>query len=159
MGAMASQITRLTIVYSTVIQAQIKEVIKAPRHWRGIPRPLAGNSPPTDEFPSQRPVMRSFGVFFDLHLNQRLSKQPWGWWLETPSRSLWRHHNDYLSMQWRHISPARQPNILSSQIFCPESVAKYDTAQIRKHDCTHIHMHKLTHRHVHKLIGPWEMRL
>ena len=32
----------------------------------------AGNSPLTGEFPSQRPVTRSFGVFFDL--NKRLSK-------------------------------------------------------------------------------------
>ena len=24
-------------------------------------------------------------------LNKRLSKQSWGWWFETPSRSLWRH--------------------------------------------------------------------
>ena len=37
MGPMASQVTSLTIVYSTVIQAQIKENIKAPRHW-----PLCG---------------------------------------------------------------------------------------------------------------------
>ena len=29
----------------------------------------------TGEFPSQRPVTRSFGVFFDLRLNKRLSKQ------------------------------------------------------------------------------------
>ena len=29
-------------------------------------------------------------VFFDLHLNKRLSKQSWGWWFETP---LWRHCN------------------------------------------------------------------
>ena len=28
----------------------------------------AGNSPVTGEFPSQRPVTQSFGVFFDLHL-------------------------------------------------------------------------------------------
>ena len=33
MGAMASQITSLAIVYSNVIQTQIKENIKAPRHW------------------------------------------------------------------------------------------------------------------------------
>ena len=38
-----------------------------------------GNSPITGKFPSQRPVMRSFDVFFDLHLNKRLSKQ-----IETP---------------------------------------------------------------------------
>ena len=25
---------------------------------------------------------------------KRLSKQSWGWWLETPSRPLWRHRND-----------------------------------------------------------------
>ena len=41
----------------------------------------------------QRPVMRSFDVFFDLCLNKRLSKQPWGWWFETRWRSLWRHCN------------------------------------------------------------------
>ena len=35
----------------------------------------AGNSPVTDEFPSQKPVARSFGIFFDLRLNKRLSKQ------------------------------------------------------------------------------------
>ena len=33
------------------------------------------NSPVTGEFPSQRPMTRSFYVFFDLRLNKRLSKQ------------------------------------------------------------------------------------
>ena len=40
---------------------------------------FAGNSPVTGEFPAQRPVMRSFDVFFDLRLNERLSKQSWSW--------------------------------------------------------------------------------
>ena len=53
----------------------------------------AGNSPATGEFPAQRPVTQSFDVFFDLHLNKRLSEQRWGWWFETPSRPLWRHYN------------------------------------------------------------------
>ena len=53
----------------------------------------AGNSPVTGEFPSQRPVTRNFDVVFDLRPNKRLSKQSWGWWFETPSRSLWRHCN------------------------------------------------------------------
>ena len=44
-----------------------------------------GNSPVTGELPSQRQVPRSFDVFFDLLLNKLLSKQPWGWWFETPS--------------------------------------------------------------------------
>ena len=52
-----------------------------------------GNSPVTGEFPSQRPVTRSFDVFFDQRLHKRLSKQSWGWWFETPSRSFWRHYN------------------------------------------------------------------
>ena len=55
----------------------------------------AGNSPVNGEFPSQRPVTRSLDVFFYLRLNKRLSKQSWGWWFETPSRSLWCHFNDY----------------------------------------------------------------
>ena len=46
----------------------------------------------TGEFPSQRPVMQSFDVFFDLCLNKCLIKQTWGWWFETPSRSLWWCH-------------------------------------------------------------------
>ena len=52
-----------------------------------------GNSPVLGEFPTQRPVTRSFDVFFDLHPNKRLSKQWWGWWFETLSCPLWRHHN------------------------------------------------------------------
>ena len=35
----------------------------------------AGNLPDPGEFPAQRPVTRSFDVFFDLRLNKRLSKQ------------------------------------------------------------------------------------
>ena len=56
----------------------------------------AGNSPVSGEFPSQRPVTRNFDIFFDLGLNKPLSKQLWGWWFETPSRSLWRHGNTRL---------------------------------------------------------------
>ena len=53
----------------------------------------AGNSPVAGEFPTQRPVARSFYVFFDLRLNKRLSKQWWGWWFETLSSPLWRHRS------------------------------------------------------------------
>ena len=53
----------------------------------------AGNSPVTGF--TQRPVARSFDVFFDLCLNKRLSKQSLGWWFETPSGSfIWRYCND-----------------------------------------------------------------
>ena len=40
----------------------------------------AGNSPVTGEFPAQWPMTRSFDVFFNLSLNERLSKQWWGRW-------------------------------------------------------------------------------
>ena len=33
-----------------------------------------GNSPVTGDFPAQRPVTRSFEVFYDLHLSKRLNK-------------------------------------------------------------------------------------
>ena len=60
----------------------------------------AGNSLVPGEFPAQRPVTRSFDVFFDLHPNKRLSKQWWGCWFDTPSRPLLRHSNvvEYLSI-------------------------------------------------------------
>ena len=35
----------------------------------------AGNSPVPGEFPTQRPVTRSFDVYFDLRSDKRLSKQ------------------------------------------------------------------------------------
>ena len=54
---------------------------------------LSGEFTGPGEFPTQRPVTWSFDVFFDLRLNKRLSKQPWGWWFETPSWSLWCHCN------------------------------------------------------------------
>ena len=57
--------------------------------------PLCGEFTGTGEFPTQRPVTRSFDVYFDLRLNKRLSKQLWGWWFETLSRSLWRHRNAF----------------------------------------------------------------
>ena len=60
----------------------------------------AGNSPVPGEFPAQRPVTRSFNVFFDLRLNKPLSKQWWGWWLETPWCPLWRHCNARTLLFW-----------------------------------------------------------
>ena len=64
----------------------------------------AGNLPVNCEFPTQRPVTRSFDVFFNLRLVKRLSKQSWGWWFETPSRSLWRHCNMAQLMNCRQLS-------------------------------------------------------
>ena len=71
------------IIDSTEFELQLKhfvsrlilyhyDVIKwkhLPRYWMAL---CAGNSPVTGEFPSQRPVTRSFDVFFDLRLNKGL---------------------------------------------------------------------------------------
>ena len=48
MGAIASQITSLTIVYSTVYSDADQENINAPRHWH-----LCGEFSGTGEFPAQ----------------------------------------------------------------------------------------------------------
>ena len=75
--------------------------------WKHFPALLGlwvGNSPVSGEFPRQRPVTRSLGVFFDMRPNKRLSKQPWGWWFETPSHPLRRHryvaHMGWKAMTW-----------------------------------------------------------
>ena len=73
--------------------------------------PLCGEFKGPGEFPTQRPVTRSFDVFFDLRLNNRLSKQPWGWWFDTSSWSLWRHCNvEKLPVYWLFHDEAKKPN-------------------------------------------------
>ena len=74
--------------------------------WKHFPRcPFcAGNSPVSGEFPAQRPVTRSFEVFFDLRPNKRLSKQSWGWWFKTLSSPLWRHRNALVKFQTNWLS-------------------------------------------------------
>ena len=79
--------TRWWFQISVSLGRQHDDIIKwkhFPRYWpfmRGIHWSL----------PSQRPVTRSFDVFFSLRLNKQLSKQSWGLWFETPKYPLWRH--------------------------------------------------------------------
>ena len=76
--------------------------------------PLCGEFTGPGEFPTQRPATRRFVVFFDLRLNKRLSNQPWGWWFETLSWSLWRQCNvDTLSaaMAWDAWGRRRHSNV------------------------------------------------
>ena len=67
----------------------------------------AGNSPVPGEFPTQRPVTRSFDVYYDLRPNKRLSKQSWAWWFETLSPPLWRNRNVF----------SRRNTVLVSNLF------------------------------------------
>ena len=71
----------------------------------------AGNSPVPGEFPAQKPVTRSFDVFFDLRLNQRLGKQSWGWWFETLLRPLLRHCNVRYQSFWLHRCARRSSEL------------------------------------------------
>ena len=64
-----------------------------------------GNQPATGGFSSQRPVTRSFDVFFDMRINKRLIKQTGRRRFETPSYPLLRHYNEHF-------------NIGASQLWC-----------------------------------------
>ena len=77
-----------------------------------------GNPLVIDGFPSQRPVTRSFDVFFDLHLNIRLSKQSKCRWFETPLCSLWRHCNGH-----------RNGNVISN-----DEISVTDCARVGQND-------------------------
>ena len=69
----------------------------------------AGNSPVTNEFPSQRPVMQSFDVFFDLCLsNEWLGKQG-------EAGDLRRHHAHYEVTNETGIHPLPETDKAQSQ--------------------------------------------
>ena len=72
-----------------------------PRYWpfvRGIPRSPV-NSPHNGQWRG--------ALMFSLTWAwiKRLRKQSWGWWFETPSRSLWRHSDE--------IPGSQPPSLLS----------------------------------------------
>ena len=77
--------------------------------WKHLPCywPLCVGKPQvTGEFPSQRPVTRSFDVFFVLCLNKQLSKQSRYRWFWTPLRSLWRRCNVSLILVFCSLNDA-----------------------------------------------------
>ena len=89
----------------------------------------AGNSTVTGEFPSQRPVTRSFYIFFDLRLDKRMSKQSRRRWFETPSRSLWHLCNGDLNLRLK--SDLEKCPISNLDILFKEKYAMWD------HGCHH----------------------
>ena len=82
-----------------------------PRYWPFV----RGIHHSTGDFPAQRPVTRSFDVFFDVRQNKRLCKQSRGWWYETPSRPLWRHCNGS-----RYVTDHKYRFISKHKISCKE---------------------------------------
>ena len=120
--------------------------------------PVTGSS----ELSAQRPVTRSFDVFFDLHPNKQLSKQWWGWWFEMQSCPLWRHRNardiwDRLLQMWRKLKlifscskfPKHVSNVHWVIIFSNETLTCVCTCT-RRLDVKHIipnaiTLHMVTH--------------
>ena len=116
----------------------------------------AGNSPATGEFPSQRPVTRSFDDFFDLRLNKRLSKQSRPWWFVTPSRQLWRHCNCILCMY--HDSYSWIIGIDPQHIYAVGTIPPHNTTQlspVRRQSNMHSVLLKMRHsrRRSHAIPG------
>ena len=97
-----------------------------------------GNSPVTGDFPAQRPMTRSFDIFFDLRLNNWLSKQSWGWWSETLSHPLWRHRNEWSSLY--------RDNPMLSDNICPRPKFLSGKCLLSVH-CLRIGMDKIIKNH------------
>ena len=97
--------------------------------------PLCGEFTGPGEFPTQRPVTRSFDVFFDLRLNKRLSKQPWGWWFETLSWSLWHHCNDHMcnDKSWSIVMLIRFVTLFSHGIGVSYSITLLSFSEMGYH--------------------------
>ena len=88
---MVSQLSKKAALPLAKILATCRNSVSNTGSW---PIVRHRNSPATGEFDSQRPVTQSFGVYFDLTLNKRLSKPSRRRWFETPSWSLWLQCND-----------------------------------------------------------------
>ena len=102
----------------------------------------ARNSQVPGDFPAQRPVTRSFDVFFDLHPNKRFSKQSWGWWFETSSPSLWRHCNGLV--WWGDVMFSLASSQTNSQ----------DVGDLSRRDA-HVMSLQCILYITRRLIGPW----
>ena len=89
--------------------------------------PLCGEFTGHRWIPLTKASAASFDVFFDRHLNKRLNKQSWGWWIETPSRPLWRHCNDWTTTKQEISWPAPVP---LTMLIIPVVMFIIDTAVI-----------------------------
>ena len=86
-------------------------------------------------------MTRSFGVFFDLRLNKRLSKQSRRRWFQTPFRSLWRDCNGVeilLTSSTMNITICHP----SSPVF-KEVIARliYSVNLLKSHNTVNCHTH------------------
>ena len=110
--------------------------------------PLCGEFTGPGEFPTQRPVTRSFDVFFDLRLNKRLSKQ------NREAGDLSRHcgHYDVIGMLAMEIPVLHLVLDLANQI----AASKID--KLKKNPTMHLsHIQKapFRNRNVHTCAHFW----
>ena len=88
--------------------------------------------PPPPHTHTQRPVTWGFVFSWIWAWINRCKKQLWGWWFETPSRSLWRHcngvfhqHRPYLQVL---VVSTGQPLIRSVILYsCISNIQENDT--------------------------------
>ena len=84
----SSEVLKRTLSMRVRYHGDVMKWKKFPHYWPfvwGISRSLVS-------FPHKGQWCGTL-IFFNLCLNKRLSKQPNHRWLETPSRSVWRHCN------------------------------------------------------------------
>ena len=112
------------------------------------------NSLVTGEFHLQRPVMRSFDVFFDLCLDKRLSKQLRR--VETTFHSLWRHcnvlHSLYHSPTFTLISITYAFNTRLSQSFIPTKLDPFTWPSINIDSISHRYTNNVDNHYTHSLL-------
>ena len=97
----------------------------------------AGSSPVTAEFPAQKPVTRSFDVFFDLRLNKRLSNNS-----ETGDLRRHRVHYDVIAM---HTQILAQGNVFENVPYMISILCKLKDTNLFGRE------HKLSNRRINSI--------
>ena len=69
---------------------------------------------------------------FYLRLNERLSKQSWGWWFETLSHPIWRHCNLY-SISLISLKNAWIGNHVAKRVSTARYIGDFFIYRINKH--------------------------
>ena len=123
LGDYLHKIINVAVKMTRVIHDDVIKWKHFPRYWpfvRGIHRSR------------RKASYAELWFFFDLRLNNRLSKQSWGWWFETLSGPLWRHCNDLFSillMNYDNVTAVRSHKLFSKHV---DNNFKGDVMKMRK---------------------------
>ena len=113
MTMMASQITSLTVVYSTVYSDADQRNIKAPRHW-----PLCGEFTGTGEFPAQRAsYAENVSIWWRHHVLFISNVYAYiTWFIYLVQHTTYGIICKQMPWQWRHMR-VMSPNSLVTRLF------------------------------------------